>query len=80
MTRPPHPPHVFVVALCVGLVSANMARLSLFGAAIGVALVVLAAAAVDDFHGENKYCHNGGMASAPSSRAPDATARSCRGR
>jgi len=48
VTRPPHPPHVFVVALCVGLVSANMARLSLFGAAIGVALVVLAAAAADE--------------------------------
>jgi len=41
-------PHVFVAAVCVGLASANAARLSLTGAAVGTVLVVIAAAAVDD--------------------------------
>jgi competence protein ComEC len=39
-----HPPHVFVAAACVGLASANAARLSLLVAGIGVALVLGAAA------------------------------------
>jgi competence protein ComEC len=41
-------PHVFVAAICVGLASANFGRLSLTGAAIGTALVLIAAAAADD--------------------------------
>jgi competence protein ComEC len=36
------PPHLFVAALCVGIASANLARLSLLGAAVGGVLLVLA--------------------------------------
>ena len=48
MTDARHPPHVLVAAACVGLASANAARLSLLTAAIGVALVLGAAALSDE--------------------------------
>src|SRR5439155_961698 len=34
-----HSPHVFVAALCLGMASANVARLPLLGAAVGAALL-----------------------------------------
>jgi len=40
-----YPPHLLVATLCVGLASANVARVPLLGAAIGIALILAAAAA-----------------------------------
>jgi competence protein ComEC len=48
MSRPPHPPHIFVAAACVGLASANAARLSLLVVGIGVALLLAGASLSDD--------------------------------
>ena len=48
MTQTRHPPHVFIAAVCVGLASANVARLSLAGALVVLALVFVAGALADE--------------------------------
>jgi competence protein ComEC len=48
MTQARHPPHVFVAAACVGLASANVARLSLFAALLVLTLLLVAGAIVDE--------------------------------
>ena len=48
MSRARHSPHVFVAALCLGMASANVARLPLLGAAVGAALPLVAAATADE--------------------------------
>jgi competence protein ComEC len=48
VSRLHYPPHVFVAAACLGLASANVARLSLAGAGLGVAFVLAAAALCDE--------------------------------
>jgi competence protein ComEC len=48
MTAPRHPPPVFVAAICLGLATANVARLPLLIAAVGAALLLGAAPAADE--------------------------------
>lgn len=48
MTQARYPPHFFVAALCLGMASANVARLSLLATTIATALLLVAAATADE--------------------------------